>query len=64
MTKLSDGERIFIIWSIINLIVLYHGVEGIGILNGDIAFGMAISWLLFLYSFIIAGFINCIIEEE
>lgn len=62
MKRLSYGERIFLIWSVINLIVLYHGIKGIGILNEDIAFGMAVSWLLFLHSCIIEGFIENIID--
>ena len=58
MKKFSKGEMIFIIYSIINLIIIWCAEKGVGILNGDISFGIIISWMMYMLSYIIYEFMN------
>ena len=49
--RLSKGRKIFQIYSLINLIAIFCASKNIGILNEDMGVGMAISYLIYLFSY-------------
>lgn len=53
MKNLSKGEKIFLVYSVINVIIIWCATEGIGILNDDTALGLFISWMTYMLSYIV-----------
>lgn len=49
----TNREEVFIVYSIINTVVIVCAIKNIGILNREIAFGMFISWMIYIFSCII-----------
>ena len=53
MKNLSTGEKTFLLYSVINVIIIWCATESIGILNDDTALGIFISWITYMISYIV-----------
>lgn len=52
MEKLSKGEKIFLIYSVFNTIVCLMAIENVSVLNEDMAYGMFLSYMVYISSYL------------
>lgn len=58
MKSLAKGEKIFLIYSVTNVVLIWCAMENVGILNDDIALGIFFSWMLYLASCLFYGYVT------
>ena len=64
MNKLLNITIIpYVVYSIMNTIMIILAIKNVGVLNDDIAFGLFISWCIYLVIYIICNSINATIKE-
>lgn len=64
MKNLTKGEKIFLVYSIINIIIIWCAVENVDILNGEIAVGVFLSWMMYIVAYMIISSLTPILEEN
>jgi uncharacterized membrane protein YecN with MAPEG domain len=50
--KLSKGKKVFVIYSLIVMGILLHATKYINVVDGDVALGVVISWLMYMVAYI------------